>query len=242
MFSYIIPNWVVPKHVKAISSTRVGGFSSFPYNELNLSIHVGDDLDLVHKNRQYLTKLTAMPSYPVWLKQTHSNCVEEVFYPPIDILKADGIFTQSDNIICAVMTADCLPILLTDIRGTQIAALHAGWRGLANGIIENALNKFDGEVIAWLGPTISDSFFEVGEEVIQAFVDADISMFQSFQLKQSVNKYLVNLPLLASKLLHKIGVTKVVNSGLCTFNNDCFFSYRRDGVTGRQASFIWIED
>ncbi|NOJ20129.1 peptidoglycan editing factor PgeF [Vibrio jasicida] len=239
----VIPNWPAPKNVKAFSSTRVGGFSSAPYQGLNLGAHVGDELSLVEKNREWLAQQANMPTAPIWLNQTHSTVVTQVSAPTLQVLDADGIYTCSSNVICSAMTADCLPVLLTNMQGTQVAAVHAGWRGLANGIIENALELFSGEVMAWLGPAIGPKAFEVGEDVLQAFMDFDSQAHQAFTPRDVEGKWLADMSKLATQRLNKLGVTQVFDSGLCTFQNkDDFYSYRRDGVTGRQATFIWIED
>ncbi|MHA2709886.1 peptidoglycan editing factor PgeF [Vibrio owensii] len=239
----IIPNWPAPKNVKAFASTRVGGFSATPYQGLNLGAHVGDDLSIVEKNRDWLAQQAKMPSAPIWLNQTHSTVVAQASSPTKQVLNADGVFTSSSQVVCSAMTADCLPVLLTNTQGTQVAAVHAGWRGLANGIVENALELFSGEVMAWLGPAIGPQAFEVGEDVLQAFVDFDSQAHQAFTPRDIEGKWLADMSKLATQRLNKLGVTQVFDSGLCTFQdkND-FYSYRRDGVTGRQATFIWIED
>ncbi|WP_425669076.1 peptidoglycan editing factor PgeF [Vibrio owensii] len=239
----IIPNWPAPKNVKAFASTRVGGFSTAPYQGLNLGAHVGDDLSIVEKNRDWLAQQAKMPSAPIWLNQTHSTVVAQASAPTKQVLNADGVFTSSSQVVCSAMTADCLPVLLTNTQGTQVAAVHAGWRGLANGIVENALELFSGEVMAWLGPAIGPQAFEVGEDVLQAFVDFDSRAHQAFTPRDIEGKWLADMSKLATQRLNKLGVTQVFDSGLCTFQdkND-FYSYRRDGVTGRQATFIWIED
>ena len=239
----IIPNWPAPKNVKAFASTRVGGFSVTPYQGLNLGAHVGDDLSIVEKNRDWLAQQVKMPSAPIWLNQTHSTVVAQASAPTKQVLDADGVFTSSSQVVCSAMTADCLPVLLTNTQGTQVAAVHAGWRGLANGIVENALELFSGEVMAWLGPAIGPQAFEVGEDVLQAFVDFDSQAHQAFTPRDIEGKWLADMSKLATQRLNKLGVTQVFDSGLCTFQdkND-FYSYRRDGVTGRQATFIWIED
>lgn len=239
----IIPNWPAPKNVKAFASTRVGGFSTTPYQGLNLGAHVGDDLSIVEKNRDWLAQQAKMPSAPIWLNQTHSTVVAQASAPAKLVLNADGVFTSSSQVVCSAMTADCLPVLLTNTQGTQVAAVHAGWRGLANGIVENALELFSGEVMAWLGPAIGPQAFEVGEDVLQAFVDFDSQAHQAFTPRDIEGKWLADMSKLATQRLNKLGVTQVFDSGLCTFQdkND-FYSYRRDGVTGRQATFIWIED
>lgn len=176
----ILSNWPAPKNVKAFASTRVGGFSTAPYQGLNLGAHVGDDLSIVEKNRDWLAQQAKMPSAPIWLNQTHSTVVAQVSDPTTQLLDADGVFTSSSQVVCSAMTADCLPVLLTNTQGTQVAAVHAGWRGLANGIVENALELFSGEVMAWLGPAIGPQAFEVGEDVLQAFVDFDSQAHQAF--------------------------------------------------------------
>lgn len=239
----IIPNWPAPKNVKAFASTRVGGFSTTPYQGLNLGAHVGDDFSIVEKNRDWLAQQAKMPSAPIWLNQTHSTVVAQASAPTKQVLDADGVFTSSSQVVCSAMTADCLPVLLTNTQGTQVAAVHAGWRGLANGIVENALELFSGEVMAWLGPAIGPQAFEVGEDVLQAFVDFDLQAHQAFTPRDIEGKWLADMSKLAAQRLNKLGVTQVFDSGLCTFQdkND-FYSYRRDGVTGRQATFIWIED
>lgn len=239
----IVPNWFAPKNVKAFASTRVGGFSTSPYQGLNLGAHVGDDASIVEKNRNWLAQQANMPNAPIWLNQTHSTVVAQVSTPTTQVLDADGVFTSSNNIVCSAMTADCLPVLLTNTQGSQVAAVHAGWRGLANGIVENALALFSGEVIAWLGPAIGPQAFEVGEDVLQSFLDFDSQAHQAFTPRNVEGKWLADMSKLATQRLNKAGVTQVFDSGLCTFQNrEDFYSYRRDGVTGRQATFIWIED
>ncbi|RDX37381.1 peptidoglycan editing factor PgeF [Vibrio campbellii] len=239
----IIPNWPAPKNVKAFASTRVGGFSTAPYQGLNLGAHVGDDLSIVVKNRDWLAQEAKMPSAPIWLNQTHSTVVAQVSEPTTQVLDADGVFTSSSQVVCSAMTADCLPVLLTNTQGTQVAAVHAGWRGLANGIVENALELFSGEVMAWLGPAIGPQAFEVGDDVLQAFVDFDSQAHQAFTPRDVEGKWLADMSKLATQRLNKFGITQVFDSCLCTFQHkEDFYSYRRDGVTGRQATFIWIED
>ncbi|ASI97305.1 peptidoglycan editing factor PgeF [Vibrio rotiferianus] len=239
----ILPNWPAPKNVKAFASTRVGGFSSAPYQGLNLGAHVGDDPSIVEKNRAWLAQQANMPSAPIWLNQTHSTVVAQMSAPTTQVLDADGVFTSASNVVCSAMTADCLPVLLTNTQGTQVAAVHAGWRGLANGIVENALELFSGEVMAWLGPAIGPQAFEVGEDVLQAFVDFDSQAHQAFTPRDVEGKWLADMSKLATQRINKLGITQVFDSGLCTFQDkEDFYSYRRDGVTGRQATFIWIED
>lgn len=239
----IVPNWPAAKNIKAFSSTRIGGFSDGEYQGLNLGTHVGDELTKVEQNRAWLTQQTQMPSAPVWLNQTHSTVVAEVNSPTEQVLDADGLFTQSRGVVCSAMTADCLPVLLTNLQGTQVAAVHAGWRGLVNGIVEQAVAKFDGEVMAWVGPAIGAQAFEVGKDVVDAFVAVDPKALSAFTPRQQQGKWLADMSQLVTQRLNRVGVTQVYYSELCTYQDPTrFYSYRRDGVTGRQATFIWIEN
>ena len=239
----ILPNWPASKTIKAFASTRCDGFSRGAYQGLNLGCHVGDDLSIVQKNRDCLIRQTDMPSAPVWLNQTHSTLVVEQSLPTDQVLDADGISTHIPGVVCSVMTADCLPVLLTNVQGTQVSAVHAGWRGLANGIIENAIDQFDGQVMAWIGPAIGPSAFEVGEDVRNAFVSALPAASEAFVLTRKQGKWLANMNLLVQQRLNRAGVEQVYFSNLCTYTDpQRFYSYRRDGVTGRQASFIWIDN
>lgn len=238
------PDWALPANISAITSTRNGGFSTGPYKGLNLGNHVGDDPELVEKNRKWLVEQHFLPTQPVWLNQTHSTKVVTVDKWTPEALDADGIFTATPGIVCSIMTADCLPILLANKQGTEVAAVHAGWRGLADGILKNALDFFSNpdDVIGWVGPAISQQFFEVGKEVVEHFVELDSNSIVAFEPKQdAAGKWMGNLPLIAKQKLLQFGVSDVVLSDLCTYTDkDQFFSYRRDGQTGRQASFIWI--
>ena len=249
----IAPNWIVPDNIRAYSSTRIGGISTGAYRGLNLGMHVADDPLRVAKNRQLLHEQAAIPSKQIWLNQTHSNYVAHFDTLPAldknialddlntDIVDADGAITSQANVVCTVMTADCLPVLLTDIEGSTVAAVHAGWRGLANGILENAVAQFSKPVIAWLGPAIGADAFEVGQDVYDVFVTHDPIARMAFRSKND-GKYLADMNRLATQRLNSVGVESIYSSSMCTFeNSDKFYSYRRDGVTGRQATFIWIE-
>ncbi|MFM2588969.1 peptidoglycan editing factor PgeF [Vibrio sp. TBV020] len=239
----IIPNWPAKAHVKAFASTRGEGFSIGPYQGLNLGTHVGDDQAMVLKNRSALQQAAKMPTAPIWLNQTHSSVVLEVSEPTKQILDADGLYTASSGVVCSAMTADCLPVLLTNTDGTQVAAVHAGWRGLANGIVENAVAKFDGDVMAWIGPAIGQPAFEVGQDVVEAFTAIVPDAQQAFTAKTQPGKWLANMNILVTQRLNRVGVELVYYSNLCTFEDESrFYSYRRDGITGRQATFIWIEN
>lgn len=238
----VIPNWPAAKHVKAFSSTRGDGFSVGAYQGLNLGSHVGDERDIVDKNRQWLTDHSSMPSAPVWLNQTHSTVVEYIDAPTSAILDADGTFTDKEAVVCSAMTADCLPVLLTNTQGTQVAAVHAGWRGLANGIVEKAVEQLDGELMAWIGPAIGAKVFEVGQDVVDAFTQTDPQAIEAFQPRDEQGKWLADMNLLVTQRLRRVGVEHVYYSNLCTYADpERFYSYRRDGITGRQATFIWIE-
>ncbi|MEZ8316780.1 peptidoglycan editing factor PgeF [Vibrio splendidus] len=244
--SMIIPDWNAPQNVKAFASTRFDGCSTGAYQGLNLGMHVGDDTSFVESNRAWLKQQSKMPTAPVWLNQTHSTDVVTVLEPVTNVLDADGAFTSAKGVVCSAMTADCLPVILTDTKGTQVAAVHAGWRGLAGGILENAVAKFsnldsDNQIMAWLGPAIGKDAFEVGNDVLEAFVRFDPQAKLAFQAEAEPGKWLANMSQLATQRLMKVGVTSVTDSNLCTYaDSDAFYSYRRDGITGRQATFIWL--
>ena len=237
--SFIIPDWKVPKNIKAIQTIRVNGFSSEPFGSFNLSDSCADNIDSVTKNRNKLKSY--LPANPKWLNQTHSNKVIKL---PSEIDGADASFSYSKNIICAVQTADCLPILLTNNLGSSVAAIHAGWEGMAFGIIENTIKKMSigSEVIAWLGPCISKKNFEVGLNVYDIFIKKDPRTAICFKYKGD-GKFNFDLSLAAKIKLKNLGVENISTiKNACTFDEaDKFFSYRREVVTGRMASLIWIE-
>lgn len=239
----IFPDWPAPANVKAVSTTRAGGVSQQPYHGLNLGLHVGDKAEDVQCNRQLLQQQLGLAEPPAWLNQIHSNRVLALDAPLQAVPDADGSYTRVPGITCSVMTADCLPVLLCDKAGTQVAAVHAGWRGLADGIIEAALDKFTvpaEQVLAWLGPAIGPDAFEVGSEVRQQFVAAMAQAELAFS--PHGEKWLADLYLLARQRLQQYGVTEIYGGEYCTFGEpELFYSYRRDGVTGRQASLIWLE-
>lgn len=240
---FILPNWPTPKNVKALTTTRENGVSAAPYDSFNLAVHVGDDPKNVRTNREKLINTLNLTSEPVWLNQTHSKKVIELNE---NCLKdADGSYVNVKNIpspICAVLTADCLPILICNKQGTEIAALHAGWRGLFNGIIESGLSKFKSspdDLFVWFGPAIGPNVFEVGEEVREQFVTLDRTLAPAFKPKKE--KYLMNIYLIAKKKLNALGVNNIYGGDLCTYSDEKrFFSYRRNNPTGRMASLIWV--
>lgn len=252
----IYPTWPAPAHIQAVSTTRQGGISQLPFSSLNLGVHVGDHEADVLQNRMRLTQALALVNSPVWLNQIHSSkvvtlplCHENTVAEPMVRLQhspfvdADASFTQSVNQVCVVMTADCLPVLFCDREGKQVAAAHAGWRGLANGILENTLAHFSNphDVMAWLGPAIGPQAFEVGDEVRAAFIAHDPSAEMAFKPHQQ--KWLADIYTLARLRLKAAGLTQIYGGDYCTMTDQTrFFSYRRSGQTGRQASLIWITD
>ena len=240
--THIIPNWPAPNSIKAFASTRIGGCSKAPYQGLNLGMHVGDDPNVVERNRQVIEAEANMPSAPVWLNQTHSTQVAILQAPTTQILDADGSVTDKPNVVCSVMTADCLPVLITNRLGSRVAAVHAGWRGLAGCIVEQALRHFSEDPMVWLGPAIGPRAFEVGEDVLQAFTYEHSETEQAFKPGNKAGKWWADMDLITRIRLKALGITDVYSSNLCTYENpEQFYSYRRDGVTGRQATFIWIE-
>ena len=238
---FIHPDWPAPKNVRSISTTRIGGFSEGVYKANNLALHVGDDSHVVERNRQRLKTLCHLPAEPAWLTQTHSNIIVNSNEA---LCEADASYSEQKHQVCVVMTADCLPILLCDQSGQQVAAVHAGWRGLLNNVIENSLACFSGSsknILAWLGPAIGKDVFEVGSEVYDVFVERHSEAANLFQLKEN-NKYLADMVGLAKLRLNLAGVTAIYGGQYCTCSDEeRFFSYRRDGVCGRMASLIWLD-
>ncbi len=246
----IHPNWPAPAKVKALQTTRLGGVSQTPYVSLNLGAHVGDDALAVRDNRQLLR--TYLPSEPVWLNQVHGIEVIDAA-KNTGLQNADASFTTQANVVCVTMTADCLPVLLCDRAGTVVSAVHAGWRGLCDGVIEAAIRKMavpPDDILAWLGPAIGPNAFEVGDDVRQQFIAQNPQAEQAFKPhpKQSPNdKWLCDMYLIAKQRLVKLGITQIyggdINEDYCTYTDDMrFFSFRRDNVTGRMASMIWLID
>ena len=241
--NFIIPNWPAPANVKALQTTRAGGVSHAPYVSLNLGAHVNDDAIAVAQNRQLLSPY--LPSEPVWVNQVHGIKVIDAAQSTC-LQNADASFTTKANVVCVTMTADCLPVLLCDQAGTVVAAVHAGWRGLCDGVIEAAVNKFSvvpSEILAWLGPAIGPNAFEVGEDVRQQFIQQDSCAEQAFSAFDE--KWLCNMYLIAQQRLTKLGVRQIygggINEDFCTYTDETrFFSFRRDNVTGRMASLIWL--
>ena len=237
----IVPDWPAPANVKALQTTRHGGVSAAPYDTLNLGMHVGDNPQAVARNRQLLEPL--VPSEPVWLEQVHGTVVANADASSCRV-QADACIARHRGAVCVVMTADCLPILLCDEAGTVVAAVHAGWKGLAAGVIEatvNAMEVAPHRLIAWLGPAIGQEAFEVGAEVRAAFIAHQARAAEAFVAHGGQGKYHADLYLLARQRLEALGIRKVSGGNYCTYHQkDKFFSYRRDGVTGRMGTFIWL--
>lgn len=240
--SLIVPNWSAPANVRACSSTRQGGVSQAPWDSLNLGAHVGDELQHVQTNRQRLLELADLPSMPQWLEQVHGADVLTMDWKVPASLRADAAYTRTPGVVCAVMTADCLPVLFCSQDGQEVAAAHAGWRGLCNGVLEATINTFSApasQIFAWLGPSIGADAFEVGPEVREAFIAQNPAAAAAFT--PLGEKFYADLGLLAKQRLEASGVRHVWSSGQCTLNqSEQFFSFRRDGVTGRMASLIWL--
>ena len=247
---FLYPVWPdLPPNVRALSTTRVGGYSRVPYDDgsgnggFNLASHVGDEVVALAKNRALLQN--ALPSPVTFLSQIHGNIVVDAALAQEGVA-ADASFSTANGVVCAVLTADCLPVLLADRAGRVVAAVHAGWRGLAAGVVQAAVNKMRAagaqEITAWLGPAISQDAFEVGAEVPAAFAREWKGTEHFFQPCSEAGKYLADLYGLARHLLGQLQVDSVHGGEYCTvIERAKFYSYRRDGVTGRMASLIWID-
>lgn len=239
--AWIEADWPPIAGVRAGCSTRLGGVSTAPYDSLNLAEHVGDDPERVAANRQRLAEALALPSSPHWLDQVHGtvclNLDAERSEAP-----ADASFSRQGR-VCAVMTADCLPVLIAARNGSAVAAVHAGWRGLQAGVIERALEALatpPEQLQVWLGPMIGPAAFEVGSEVVAAFTADDAGAARCFMAANRAGHWMADLPGLARRRLRACGVDAVFGGDLCTYSDAaCFFSYRRDGPCGRMVSLIW---
>lgn len=243
MPDWIVPDWDAPAKVGALITTRQGGVSQAPYDSLNLGDHVGDDPEAVRRNRAILR--AHIPVESLWLRQVHGYRVVDAGRAA-ENLEADGSVARTAGVACAVMTADCLPLLFCDRAGTVVAAAHAGWRGLLNGVIEATIQAMEvepGFILAYLGPAIGPRAFEVGDEVRQAFTDVDPAAGEAFlPHPERPEKWLADIYRLARQRLAKLGVTAVHGGNYCTYEDSKrFFSYRRDGTTGRMASLIWLQ-
>lgn len=242
----LTPDWPCPANVRAVISTRVGGCSGGKYSGANLGDHVGDDPVAVAVNRALLARQTGAQLWP-WLSQVHGTEMIEAGTAATSGQIADGVHSRAAGVACAVLTADCLPVLLCDREGSQVAAVHAGWRGLAAGILEGAVKCFEapGEnLLAYLGPAIGPEHFEVGMDVYQAYAALFSRCDWDNCFRPCPNKpqhFLADLYGLARLALARAGVNQVYGGQHCTYAEaDRFYSYRRDGVTGRMASAIWL--
>lgn len=236
---WLQPDWPAPNNIHALTTLRSGGLSSGAFSSLNPALHVGDDERLVRGNRQLIKEMLALPSEPVWLEQIHSNRVVAA-EGGLSLQQADASHTGLPGVVCAVMTADCLPLLLCDVEGRQVAAIHAGWRGLLAGIIGNTVACMQSrELLVWLGPAIGPESFEVGDDVRAAFLEKSNKFSSAFK-EQGNGKWLADIYQMARIELRALGINKVFGGNFCTVTEqDLFYSYRRDKVTGRMATLIW---
>jgi len=245
--TWITPDWPAATRVRALSTLRGGGVSNGSYESLNLASHVGDAPEAVAENRGRLRSAARLPAEPAWLYQVHGtqvvdlDALDEAGSPP----PADAALTRQTGRVCAILTADCLPVLLAAESGEAVAAAHAGWRGLVGGVIEAAVRALavaPASLVAWLGPAIGPRHFEVGGEVRELLVAEDSEASASL-VPNARGRFLADLPALARRRLARLGVQRIYGGGECTFSDaGNYFSYRRDGITGRQATLIWLEN
>jgi len=240
----LVPDWPAPKMVKALVTTRLGGVSTGGFASLNLGMHVSDQHKKVVQNRQTLANHTGLAeSQFAWLDQVHGQTIITAIAGG-QVVPADGSETSENNLACVVMTADCLPVLLCDQAGTIVSAIHAGWRGLAGGILQKAVQRFPdpSQVMVWLGPAISQAHFEVGNDVYQAFVANNPQNNSAFTPSETPNKWMADIYHLARLQLKLAGIDKIYGGQYCTYaDKKHFYSYRRDGLeSGRMASLIWL--
>lgn len=238
---WLLPDWPAPANVCACVTTRAGGVSQVPFDSLNLGDHVEDGAQAVAQNRQLL--VDNLHCQPAWLSQVHGITVVEA--NPQHVAQADASWSSTPGIASAVLTADCLPALFCDRAGTRVAAAHAGWRGLAGGVLEATLTALavpSGEVLVWLGPAIGPAAFEVGAEVREAFIAHHPQAAEAFVSGNAPGKFMADIFALARIRLAAQGVTHVYGGSFCTVSDPRFFSYRRAARTGRFASLIWLAD
>ncbi|MFJ2321975.1 peptidoglycan editing factor PgeF [Pseudomonas sp. NPDC087817] len=237
--NWLTPDWPAPASVRACVTTREGGVSEAPFDSLNLGDHVDDRPQDVAENRRRLTEHFSIK--PAWLQQVHGITVTHA--DPGVVATADASWTATPGIACAAMTADCLPALFCDRAGTRVAAAHAGWRGLAAGVLEATLDTLDvpaEDVLVWLGPAIGPQAFEVGPEVREVFINQLPEAADAFVPSSNAGKFMADIYMLARLRLAERGVTAVYGGGFCTVNDPRFFSYRRASRTGRFASLVWL--
>lgn len=246
MLNGLIPQWPAPAKVRAFSTFRTGGHSVAPWDSFNLALHVGDTPEVVAQNRALLHTALALTAEPAWLMQVHGNVViqAEDYQGVVD---ADASIAFQPTHPCIVMTADCLPVLLTDTKGSFVAALHCGWRSLQALIIQKTIEQAQTkgvnpkDILAWLGPAIGPTAFEVGPEVPQAFLAQEPYLREAFIPAAVPHKWHADLYAIARLQLNNLGVTQVFGGGHCTYtDSEHFFSYRRNATTGRMATLIWL--
>lgn len=242
---YLVPNWEAPKNIKAVVTSRLGGASQGVYSSFNLGTRTGDSKEHVVANREHLAHDWGWKHPPQWLHQVHGTEVVHADGSDYEY-EADASWTRTVGMPCVVLTADCLPVIFCDQKGSAVAAAHAGWKGLASGVLEATIRSMDvhpWELMAWLGPAISQQYFEVGPEVKEAFVNHFPGAGQAF-LPGREDRWMGDLYLLARQRLSAAGVDKVLGGGFCTYaDSNRWFSYRRDGGhSGRMATVVWIND
>ena len=242
----IRPDWPAPAGVQAVATTRVGGVSAGAYAALNLGDHVNDDPAAVRRNRELLRTGLALPGEPAWLQQVHGTAAVDAAFAG-DRVTADAAWTSAAGVVCAVLTADCLPVLFCNRAGTHVAAAHAGWRGLSAGVLESTVAWLSADgappasLLAWLGPALGPASYEVGDAVRDTLLRTDPAAAVAFQAKRP-GHWLLDLYAAARLRLQRAGVTAVSGGDFCTLAEpERFFSHRRDGTTGRQATLIWLE-
>ncbi len=246
--AWLRPQWPAPAAVCALSTLRAGGVSAAPYASLNLAAHVGDVPEAVAENRRRLRAAADLPAEPAWLSQVHGAEIADLdagAAAGAAAGQADGAVTRTPGRVCAILAADCLPILFATESGDAVAAAHAGWRGLAGGVIEAAVRSLavaPRSLLAWLGPAIGPRHFEIGPDVRDELLRGDPRAGAAFT-ENARGRYLADLYVLARRRLARLGVERVYGGGECTFSSsDKYFSHRRDGPTGRQATLIWLRD
>lgn len=241
---FLMPEWPAPPGVRCAFTLRTGGVSAAPYDSLNVGAHVGDTLEAVRENRRRVREALRLPGEPVWLQQVHGTDVLDLDCLPPEAPRADAAVARAAGAVCVIQVADCMPVLFASRDGSAVGAAHAGWRGLAGGVLERtvrALGVAPERLIAWLGPTISQQHFEVGDDVRTAFVSGDPASESAF-VANARGRWQCDLYALARLRLAALGVRDVFGGGWCTYaETPRFFSYRRDGQCGRMAALIWRE-